>query len=391
MGKFGSKWLGDNHATVEDMELSVIGIMNMNIFGIPLVGADICGFGGASTTPDLCARWHALGGYYPFSRNHRACWGDAQEPWRFNTTKYAPTGQTYMDLMKDSIQRKYSLVRYFYTQMTQISLNNNTYTTIYKPLFFEFPDDNGAYENIANNVMIGPAIKTSVNAKSITDKETDFYFPEGTWCSLFEPIGECIYNEESANVTLGSQIHQSYAHLREGFVVPMQNATKLNAGTTVDLQNQPVDFHILGSFRVPGLMAWSAVGLYLNDDGLTTTLAGNVNQYRLNVGYSQSQGEQLTITISQLMTATNFKKADNCTAVNKADYLQSIYVYNATAFKAHDTLWVSVAYNNDINNYVTVGLASFDQATNRIIYDGSALGNLLCLSNVFRIVLKNLS
>lgn len=86
MGKYGSLWLGDNHAKVEDMEISVIGIMNMNIFGIPMVGADICGFGGDDTTDQLCARWHALGAFYPFSRNHRACWGRQQEAWRFNTT-----------------------------------------------------------------------------------------------------------------------------------------------------------------------------------------------------------------------------------------------------------------------------------------------------------------
>lgn len=58
MGKYGSKWLGDNHALQIDMEESVIGIMKMNMFGITLIGADICGFAGPATTPDLCARWH---------------------------------------------------------------------------------------------------------------------------------------------------------------------------------------------------------------------------------------------------------------------------------------------------------------------------------------------
>lgn len=71
MGKFGSAWLGDNHATIDDLEVSVLSIMNMNMFGIPLVGADICGFTGPATTPELCARWHAVGSFYPFSRNHR--------------------------------------------------------------------------------------------------------------------------------------------------------------------------------------------------------------------------------------------------------------------------------------------------------------------------------
>ena len=66
----------------------------------------------------------------------------------------------------------------------------------------------------------------------------------------------------------------------------MQNATALKARTTVDLQKAPVDFHILGSFRVPGIPSWSADGQYLNDDGLSTNLTGNVNQYRINAQYS---------------------------------------------------------------------------------------------------------
>lgn len=36
-------------------------------------------------------------------------------------------------------------------------------------------------------------------------------------------------------------------HLREGYLIPYQNAKALKAMTTVDLQSQPVDFHILGT------------------------------------------------------------------------------------------------------------------------------------------------
>ena len=69
MGKFGSRWLGDNASNEKQMGYSVSGIMLMNMFGIPLAGVDICGFGG-DTNAELCARWHTVGSFYPFSRNH---------------------------------------------------------------------------------------------------------------------------------------------------------------------------------------------------------------------------------------------------------------------------------------------------------------------------------
>jgi alpha-glucosidase (family GH31 glycosyl hydrolase) len=103
-----------------------------------------------------------------------------------------------MDIMKTAIQRKYHLMRYYYSQVSQVSYANQTYTTAYKPLFFEFPEDSGAYDDIANNVMIGQALKTAVNAVNLTQATTDFYFPKGTWCSLFAPtVGDCLYFNQS--------------------------------------------------------------------------------------------------------------------------------------------------------------------------------------------------
>jgi alpha-glucosidase (family GH31 glycosyl hydrolase) len=52
-GKYTQHWLGDNHRSWEDMWYSIAGIMNMNMFGIPMVGADVCGFFAMPDTTEL--------------------------------------------------------------------------------------------------------------------------------------------------------------------------------------------------------------------------------------------------------------------------------------------------------------------------------------------------
>lgn len=162
------------------MGYSVYGVLAMNIFGVPMVGADICGFGD-NTTPELCAKWHMVGATYPFSRNHNSYGQNSQEPYVFKNDMYNVT-YSLTDVMKYAIQSKYSLLKYYSSQMNMI---NEQGGALVRPLFFEFPNDANAYRDINNNYMIGDSLKISFVTNSTDTIFADQYFPVGsTWCEL---------------------------------------------------------------------------------------------------------------------------------------------------------------------------------------------------------------
>jgi len=175
LGKFASQWLGNNYSKVEYMGYSVTGTMAHNIAGIPLVGADICGFQG-NTNAELCARWYTVGAFYPFSRNHNAIGNDPQLPWDF-TGIYLNT-VTYMDIFTQAMYTKLHLIRYYYTQLSLVQQEGGAF---YRPLFFDYPNDDNAYLNQELNIMLGPALKLGIQSKSLSTS-TEFYYPAGRYC-----------------------------------------------------------------------------------------------------------------------------------------------------------------------------------------------------------------
>lgn len=49
------------------MRMSIIGIIEYNIFGIPMVGSDIYGFFVEVRDIEMCTRWLQVGSFYTFT------------------------------------------------------------------------------------------------------------------------------------------------------------------------------------------------------------------------------------------------------------------------------------------------------------------------------------
>jgi alpha-glucosidase (family GH31 glycosyl hydrolase) len=177
-GKYTYHWLGDNFSRYDNIKFSISGIFNFNIFGIPFTGSDICGFM-ENASKELCIRWYNLGAFYPFSRNHNFLNAKEQYPWSFDDGK-----NDTINKIKKSINIRYSLLRYMYSQFFLISLNEKG--SFFKPVMFEFPEDEASYEDIESKIMFGESFLTvafyeeNENNKKIEFPDDNFnIYPSG--------------------------------------------------------------------------------------------------------------------------------------------------------------------------------------------------------------------
>jgi len=77
---------------------------------------------------------------------------------------------------------KFHMIRYYYTELTSNSIIGGGF---FKPLFFAYPNDDGALDAPQElNVMLGDALKLSINSNTLNKNDTDFYFPAGYWCNV---------------------------------------------------------------------------------------------------------------------------------------------------------------------------------------------------------------
>ena len=135
-------------------------------------GADICGFIG-NTTHELCARWQALGAFYPFSRNHNTIGTKEQDP--------AILGADVIAATKNSLEIRYSLLSYLYTLFYKAHVFGDT---VFRPLFFEFPSDLTSY-TIETQFLWGDSL---MFIPTLTQGATNVtgYVPPGRWYNIYD-------------------------------------------------------------------------------------------------------------------------------------------------------------------------------------------------------------
>lgn len=174
IGKYSFIWSGDNGSNYTFYKYSLSEIFNFNLFGIPMSGTDVCGFMG-KTNEKLCSKWYQIGSLFPFFRAHRHL--------EYIDTDIFSMGEILYETSKNSILFRYKILKYYYS----IFIRKKKIGTIFKPLFFEFGNDEHLIEeNIVNSqFMIG---KDLLCIPNFNYYDSDFiigYFPKGeNWFNL---------------------------------------------------------------------------------------------------------------------------------------------------------------------------------------------------------------
>ncbi|TFF95510.1 MAG: DUF4968 domain-containing protein, partial [Promethearchaeota archaeon] len=179
--RYAAVWTGDNTSSWRHLALSIPMLLNMGLSSIPFCGADIGGFGMWFTAPrklfmklsrDLITRWHQLGAFYPYARNHSVKASKPQEPWQF--------GDEVENIIKKYLKLRYRWMPYFYNLFVECSKNG---LPPMRPLILEFPDDETCYKMDhqfmwGDSILIAPVVKKKQKIKEV-------YLPEGEWVNYW--------------------------------------------------------------------------------------------------------------------------------------------------------------------------------------------------------------
>ncbi|XP_054313799.2 lysosomal alpha-glucosidase isoform X2 [Pongo pygmaeus] len=235
-GRYAGHWTGDVWSSWEQLASSVPEILQFNLLGVPLVGADVCGFLG-NTSEELCVRWTQLGAFYPFMRNHNGLLNLPQEPYSFSE----PAQQA----MRKALTLRYALLPHLYTLFHQAHVAGET---VARPLFLEFPKDSSTW-TVDHQLLWGEALLITPVLQA-GKAEVTGYFPLGTWYDLqtvpIEALGslppppaaprEPAIHSEGQWVTLPAPLDTINVHLRAGYIIPLQGPGL----TTTESRQQPM-------------------------------------------------------------------------------------------------------------------------------------------------------
>ena len=225
------------------MYFSIPQALSFSLFGIPMFGADTCGFNG-NTDEELCSRWMQLSAFFPFYRNHNTLTANAQEPYVWASV--AEATRNAMDI-------RFQLLPYMYTLF---HLAHTTGSTVMRALAWEFPHD-PALANADRQFFLGPAVLVTPVLTQGAANVSGVFPGAGKGEVYYDWYTRAAVNVSAGqNLTLDAPLGHIPVHVRGGHVI----ATQEMAMTTRAARSTP--WSMLVALSLEGTASGS---LYVDD------------------------------------------------------------------------------------------------------------------------------
>lgn len=217
--RYGFHWTGDNYANFTFLKNSIFSNFMFGMWGVQMVGSDICGFGG-NTTVEVCSRWFQLGSLYPFARNHNQFDSIDQQPYAL--------GPIVLESSKKNLKLRYSLLKFYFREF----ITRKGVGTIFRPLYFEFfNDDNVLTDSILETqFLIGKSLMSAPIVEQ-GKKQRTAYFPSDTWFNYH--TGE-MHPAKSLGVIQNDLTDLVPLFIRAGYLVFRQNVDNVTKSKELD-------------------------------------------------------------------------------------------------------------------------------------------------------------
>ncbi|XP_040902104.1 maltase-glucoamylase, intestinal isoform X2 [Toxotes jaculatrix] len=262
VGKYSGHWLGDNAANWNDIKWAIPGMLEFGLFGVPYIGADICGFFDDSSE-ELCRRWMQVGAFYPFSRNHNAQGYKPQDP-----AAYGPTS-VLVESSKHYLNIRYTLLPYLYTLFYKA---HTTGETVVRPVMHEFYSDSATWTVDrqflwGKHLLITPVLDPGVD-------RVRAYVPDAVWYD-YETMERLADRRNYVDMYLPAD--KLGLHIRGGAILPTQRPDV----TTTYSRRNPMGLIVAldDNNQAAGELFWD------DGDSRDTVETGNHIHYTFSVVY----------------------------------------------------------------------------------------------------------
>lgn len=262
--KYSTAWTGDNQSLWAHLQMSIPQLLNLGMSGMPLVGADIGGFG-SNATPELLCRWIEASCFSPLFRNHAAKYTKRQEPWQF--------GEEVTAINRKYIELHYKFLPYLYDLCYE---QTKTGLPILRPLAMHYQQDRETWEcndeyMVGSKILAAPVVQQGAAARMV-------YLPEGVWVDYW--TGERIAGKRYVIKEAALDVCPLY--IKAGSILPaygkMQSIDPENIDTLV-LEYYPEK----KTGRSGGMSRWEGSSRYEHYQDNGTDFAYEDGEYNLYV------------------------------------------------------------------------------------------------------------